>query len=109
VHGFPGGGMDGVIKVRPSFDPVPSGRPFTVIWASSGTDTGEAFDVRFKRGSGDWRIWRNDTTRFQAVFGNHRRPVRVRLNQVYKFQVRSEKASNHSRRSDWSPTLRVAT
>jgi plastocyanin len=109
LHGSRQGGMAGVVKVRPVHDPDPSGRPFTVIWANSGTNTGGAFDVRFKRGTGDWKIWKNDTERFRGVFGKRRRPVRVRANKVYKFQVRSERSGNHSKRSDWSPTLRVST
>jgi plastocyanin len=107
LHRFTG--MTGVVKVRPVHDPDPSGLPFTVIWAGSGTNTGGAFDVRFKRGSGDWKTWKNDTERFRGVFGKRRRPVRVRANKVYKFQVRSERSGNHSKRSDWSPTLRVST
>lgn len=108
VHRFTNN-MVGVVKVRPVMDPDPAGRPFTVIWADDNTNTGGAFDVRFKVGSGDWRTWKNDTERFQGVFGRHRKPVRVRLNKVYKFQVRSEKSGNHSKRSDWSPTLTVST
>jgi plastocyanin len=101
--------MAGRVKVKPIRDRDPSGVKFTVIWASPGTNTGGSFDVRFKRGSGDWRIWKNDTEKFRAVFGRNRNPVRVRANRVYKFQVRSERSSNPSRRSDWSPTLRVST
>ena len=107
VHRF--SGMTGLVRVRPVHDPDPSGRPFTVIWAGSGTNTGGAFDVRFKRGSGDWKTWKNDTERFRGVFGKDHRPVRVRANTVYKFQVRSERSGNHSKRSGWSPTLRVST
>ena len=101
--------MTGRVKVKPIRDRGPSGLPFTVIWASPGTNTGGSFDVRFKRGSGDWRIWKNDTEKFRGVFGRNRNPVRVRANKVYKFQVRSERSSNHSNRSDWSPKLRVST
>jgi plastocyanin len=101
--------MAGRVKVKPIHRRKPNGRPFTVIWASPRTNTGGSFDVRFKRGRGDWRTWRNDTERFRGVFGRNRNPVRVRANKVYKFQVRSERSSNPSRRSDWSPTLRVRT
>jgi plastocyanin len=102
-------GMTGRVKVKPVRDPDPSGRPFTVIWANPGTNTGGAFDVRFKRGNDDWKTWKNHTEKFRGVFGRNRQPIRVRANKVYKFQVRSERASNHARRSDWSPTLRVST
>jgi plastocyanin len=109
LHGSRSGGMAGRVKVKPIRDRSPRGLPFTVIWASPSTNTGGSFDVRFKRGSGDWRIWKNDTEKFRGVFGRNRNPVRVRANRVYKFQVRSERSSNTSRRSDWSPTLRVGT
>jgi len=33
-----------------------AGNPFTVIWADSGTNTGKAFDVRYKVGSGAWQL-----------------------------------------------------
>ena len=109
LHGSPQGGMAGRVKVKPIRDRDPIGLKFTVIWAGPNTSTGGSFDVRFKRGSGDWRTWKNDTERFRAVFGRNGNPVRVRANRVYKFQVRSERSSNPSRRSDWSPTLRVRT
>lgn len=109
VHGSPSGGMDGVVRVRPGLDQAPDGRPFTVIWADVNTNTGGAFDVRFRVGSGDWRTWKNDTEKFQAVFGRNGKPIRVRPDKVYKFQARSEKASNHSKHSDWSPKLTVST
>jgi plastocyanin len=110
VHGSRSGGMDGVIRVRPALDGAPAGRPFTVIWASSSNDqSGDAFDVRYKRGDGKWKTWKNDTEKFQAVFGRNDRPERVRSDAVYRFQARSEKASNPSRRSDWSPKLTVST
>jgi plastocyanin len=102
-------GMTGRVKVKPIRRRAPNGRPFTVIWASPRTNTGRSFDVRFKLGRGDWNTWRNDTERLRGVFGRNRNPVRVRANKVYKFQVRSERTSNPSRRSDWSPTLRVRT
>jgi plastocyanin len=107
VHRFDG--MTGRVKVKPIRERAPSGLPFTVIWASPGTNTGGSFDVRFKRGSGDWKIWKNDTEKFRGVFGRNRNPVRVRSNKLYKFQVRSERSSNTRLRSDWSPKLRVGT
>jgi plastocyanin len=109
VHGFPGGGMDGVVKVRPALNTAPTGNPFTVIWADSGTNTGKAFDVRYRVGtSGTWLTWKNDTTGFKAVFGQNLKPVQVQPGKTYQFQVRSEKSSDHTKQSDWSPTLSVS-
>ena len=62
-HGRCGEGRD------PSRMPPRLGNPFTVIWADSGTKTGKAFDVRYKVGAGPWKIWKNDTAQFKAIFG----------------------------------------
>jgi plastocyanin len=107
IHGSRAGGMAGVVKVRPVFKAAPTGNPFTVIWADSATNTGKAFDVRYKAGTGAWRIWKNDTAQFKAVFGQRSKPVRVRPGTRYQFQVRSEQATNHAKLSGWSPTLKV--
>jgi plastocyanin len=108
IHGSPTGGMSGVVKVRPTFNAAPTGTPFTVIWADSATNTGKAFDVRYRVGaSGAWKIWRNDTSQFQSVFGLNNQPVAVVAGKTYQFQVASEQAGDHSKRSDWSPTLSV--
>lgn len=108
IHGSPAGGMAGTVKVRPVFKAAPAGNPFTVIWADSGTNTGKAFDIRYKAGPGAWRIWKNDTKQFQAVFGQSLMPVAVMPGTTYQFQVRSEQATNHTRFSGWSPTLTVS-
>jgi hypothetical protein len=108
-HGSRTSGMEGTVKVRPSLVPDPIGRPFTIVWADINTESGNAFDVRYKRGGGTWKIWRNDTSAFSAVFGRHKHPERIQLGSTYKFQARSEKKSNPSKRSKWSPTLTVST
>jgi hypothetical protein len=99
--------MDGVVKVRPIFNAAPTGNPFTVTWADSATNTGKAFDVRYKVGTGTFKIWKNDTSQFKAVFGLNGMPVPVMLGTTYQFQVRSEQATNHAKVSGWSPTLSV--
>ncbi len=108
IHGSRTGGMAGVVKVRPAFTAAPTGNPFTVIWADSSTNTGKAFDVRYRVGaSGTWKIWKNDTALFQAVFGQSNKPVAVMPGTTYQLQVRSEQASDHTKTSGWSPTLSV--
>ena len=52
-----------------------------------------------------WKIWKNDTGQFKAVFGLNNLPVPVMPGKQYEFQVRSEQASNHSKFSGWSPSL----
>jgi plastocyanin len=98
--------MRGTLKVRPDFDVRPEGGPFTVIWGSSASDTGNAYDVRYRvAGTQKWKTWKNDTKSVKAVFGKGRKPVPVNLSKEYEFQVRSEKASNPKKASGYSPTL----
>ncbi len=75
LHGSASGGMAGVLKVRPALNQNPTGLPFTVIWANSGTNTGKAFDVRYKVGTGVFKTWKNDVAGFQGVFGQGGSPV----------------------------------
>jgi plastocyanin len=108
LHGSPAGGMAGVVKVKPIFNAAPTGNPFTVIWADSGTNTGKAFDVQYKvQPSTTWKVWKNDTAQFKAVFGVNNLPVQVMPGKKYDFRVRSEQATNHSKASGFSPTLTV--
>lgn len=107
-HGSASGGMDGVVKVRPTFLADPTGAPFTVTWALLGTTTGNRFDVRFRIGTGTtWRLWRNDTSGRAGVFGRNNQPVQVMPGQTYQFQARSE--NDPTKPSRWSPTLTVNT
>jgi hypothetical protein len=107
IHGSPNGGMDGVIKVRPLLT-----EPFTVNefdtfgveWADGSTTTGSLFDVRYRIGSSKWKIWKNDTSKTHATFGNNNKPAKVVPGKTYKVEARSEKA-NTDKRSGWSPAL----
>jgi plastocyanin len=108
LHGSPTGGMAGVVKVRPVFAASPTGAPFTVTWALSGTTTGNQFDVRYRIGtSGTWKLWKNDTATRTGVFGQNGQPVQVVLGRTYQFQARSQK--DPTKPSGWSPTLTVNT
>jgi plastocyanin len=110
AHGSPAGGMTGLVRVRPISSAAPTGNPFTVTWADLNTNTGKAFDVRYKVGTGAFKIWKNDTTQKKAVFGLNGAPVAVQLGQTYQFQVRSEKTAaspGNAKFSGWSPTLSV--
>jgi plastocyanin len=108
LHGSQSGGMDGVVKVRPIFAAAPTGAPFTVRWALTGTTTGNRFDVRFRVGATTtWTLWKNDTSARSGVFGQNGQPVQVMPGGTYRFQARSLKASAPNQPSGWSPTLTV--
>jgi len=108
VHGSPSGGMDGVVKVRPTFVADPAGAPFTVMWALAGTTTGNKFDVRFRVGTATtWTLWKNDVSTRSGVFGQNGQPVQVMPGKTYHFQARSE--NDPTKPSGWSPTLNVNT
>jgi hypothetical protein len=110
LHGSPGGGMDGLIRVDLIHAAAPAGRAFTVRWAGPVTETGSAFDVRFRVDGGRWRTWKSDTSSFKGAFGRNRKPVRVRPGHEYDFQARSQRnPSAEGTRSRWSPVLEVLT
>jgi plastocyanin len=109
-HGSPAGGMAGLVRVDLLHADAPAGRPFTVRWAGHLTQTGSAFDVRFRVDDGRWRNWKTDIKAFKGTFGRDGRPVRVRPGRDYDFQARSQKSiSAGNRRSGWSPILEVLT
>jgi plastocyanin len=102
--------MTGSVWVSPRMEAAPDGLPFTVRWATSNTNTGRVFDVRYRVDGGSWRIWKTDTSAFRAVFGKDRRPVRVLRGHTYDFGARSQKRDDTPRlTSGWSPTLTVTT
>jgi plastocyanin len=106
LHGSGTGGMDGTIKIRPLiFNKTASS--FGVRWSPGTGDTGGRFDVRYRVDGGAWKIWKNDVTSTQATFGASNKPVHVAPNHIYDIQARSEKSTNTSAVSGWSPTARV--
>jgi len=106
AHGSRSGGMAGSIKVRPLiFNKTASS--FGVRWSTGSNDTGGKFDVRYRVDGGAWKIWKNDVTTTQATFGASNKPVHVAPNHIYDIQARSEKSTNTSALSGWSPTARV--
>jgi plastocyanin len=110
LHGTanPPAGMDGVIKVRPIGNANPTGNPFTVTWALPGSNTGNRFDVRFRRGTtGAFTTWKNDSAARSGIFGQAGAPIPVTPGQTYQFQARSQKTA--SQQSDWSPVLTFHT
>jgi plastocyanin len=105
LHGTLHGGMDGVVKVRPIALLDGLNSEVAVQWADSGTNTGSRFDVRYRVDHRRWKIWKNDTPKFQGAFGHNDRPVNFNTNRhTYKIEVRSER-TQVTKRSDWSPAL----
>ncbi len=106
VHGGPSGGMDGLVKVAPKVSGAPDGLTFTVQWATGTTNTGTAFDVEYKVGSGSFKSWKSNTSAVKDVFGQGSNPVKVQANTKYTFRARSEKSGASSK---WSPTKSFQT
>lgn len=105
LHGFEGGGMDGVIKVRPVLRSAAAGAgPLRIVWADPESDTGDTYDVRYRAGNGKFQPWRRGTTQAQGSFGRNGKPEAVEPGTRYQFQARSR---DGKAASDWSPRLTV--
>jgi hypothetical protein len=108
THGYPlevdKDGMEGFVRVPVSLSRLPSGLPFTVRWAVDASETGRAYDVQFRVGSGSWRTWKKDATNNGGVFGREAKPVRVRDGVRYSFRARSQDGPNAS---GWSPVTSI--
>ena len=108
LHGGPSGGMDGTLRIAPATNDGPIGAPFDVVWAT-GTRTGAAFDVQYRKAGGLWRSWRTDTTALTGTFGMRGKPITVVSGEIYEFRARSQAdASSPARVSGWSPTASYA-
>ena len=110
LHGSPGSntGMVGTINIRPTvFSKTASS--FGVKWSPGTNQTGNAFDVRYRVDGGAWKTGQNLVTTAQAVFGASNSPVHVSPGHTYEVQARSEKLSNVSKASGWSPSAKVTT
>ncbi|TMK74341.1 MAG: hypothetical protein E6G49_04155 [Actinobacteria bacterium] len=106
AHGSRSGGMAGTIKIRPQiFNKTASS--FVVRWSPGTGDTGGKFDVRYRVDGGAWKVWKNDVTGSQATFGASGKPVPVQTGHTYDIQSRSEKSTDTSQASGWSPAARV--
>ena len=107
IHGSPTSGMQGRIKIRPQTSNVTTSS-FVVRWASTATQTGDQFDVRYRVDGGTWANWKRDTTGLAATFGANGNPVTVTPGHTYQVEARSEKAAT-TNQSDWSPPATVTT
>jgi len=108
LHGSPSGGMAGTIKIRPTvFNRTATS--FGVRWSPGTNQTGNRFDVRYRVDGGKWKTWKSHVAAAQAVFGGSGVPVNVKPGHTYEVQARSEKSTNLSKASGWSPSARVTT
>ena len=97
--------MFGRVRVPVTFATAPTGRPFTVRWASLTTNVGQVFDVQYRIGSGAWLTWRADTAKVSRVFGMDGKPVVVKAGRSYSFRARTQRTVGEPLdRSGWSPT-----
>lgn len=95
--------MTGVVAAEPVHEVADGARLFRVHWASTESNTGDVYDVRYRVGERRWRTWKTDTRQTSAMFGRRGRPESVRCGRRYSFQARSQKAGKPRRRSAWSP------
>ncbi|MEX0753808.1 MAG: hypothetical protein WD556_01645 [Actinomycetota bacterium] len=103
VHGSPGGGMRGRIRVGIRIEEIDE-EHFRVRWAFSDSETGNVYDVRYRVGSGKWKNWKVDTKQRAVIFGRNDQPVAVDPATTYRFRARSQaKASTPKQVSGWSP------
>lgn len=109
IHGSPGRGMDGLVRVAPTTDTEPLGPNFDVIWAfDERRETGDIFDVRFRRqGTSKWKLWLRNTRLHKDEFGLDGQPQPAVTGRTYEFQVRSKDEDDPRDRSGWSPVLTV--
>ena len=94
--------MQGSVRIKPRAADGPAGTPFRVSWASSATDTGDRFTVRYKVGDGTWRTWRSSTAARSAVFGRDGNPVAAVAGTTYRFKVKSRSGDDAS---SYSPVI----
>jgi plastocyanin len=108
LHGSPTSGMAGTIRIKPAiFNQTATS--FGVRWSPGTNQTGNAFDVRYRVDGGTWKTWKSHVAAAQATFGANNSPVHVGAGHTYEVQARSEKSTDLSKRSGWSPSARVQT
>jgi hypothetical protein len=80
-----------------------------VKWSPGTNQTGNRFDVRYRVDGGAWKTWKSQVSIAQATFGVNNMPVHVAPGHTYEVEARSEKSTNLSKPSGWSPLARVVT
>jgi plastocyanin len=100
------GSMTGKVRSRLQLFMDPEENLPLVTWATDNSQTGGRFDVQYKVGSGEWKNWLKNTIKLEETFGVGGSPVQVVLGKTYTFRARSQKGSEDSKVSGWSPGKR---
>ena len=105
LHGFKGGGgMSGVVRVRPVGTPAGQGAT-GITWADDGTTTGTKYDARYKReGQSRWKEWLRKSDKTEGEFADGNGRLKLKSGKTYLIQVRSSGGGGTSK---WSPSLSV--
>ena len=99
--------MVGTIHIRPTvFNKTASS--FGVRWSPGTNQTGNAFDVRYRVDGGAWKTWKNHVPPRRRSSGRAK-PEHVGPGHTYELQARSERRSDVSKPSGWSPSAKVTT
>ena len=103
VHGSRAGGMDGVVKIKPTVV-LPDGDSVRVIWADSAAEPNHRFEVQFRRPSAEkWRTWKRATAQTLGEFGEGNDPINANPNKTYQLRVRTfVKGKRKQRHSGWA-------
>jgi hypothetical protein len=89
---------DQTVKVPPKVSRI-SGTTFKVRWAVADAPDAFRYTVRYRIGSGSYKVWKRGTRALAARFN-------ARNNRTYHLQARTIKAG---KASDWSPEKRFTT
>jgi plastocyanin len=101
-HGTQNGGMDGVVKVKPTVGNY-TGETLTVTWGDAGVPKPSQYDVKYRVGNGKWKDWIKNKTTVSRKFGANDKPVNVQKGKTYSFKARTELQSNPQKASSFSP------
>ena len=105
VHGSPRGGMDGVVRVRPSPEPG-DGDSALVFWADPAAEARHRFTVQFRRKAASarrWKTWKAASKRISGDFGARNVPINARPGITYEVRARTFVKGARDRRSGFSP------
>jgi hypothetical protein len=102
-------GMKGSFGIIPDLNLI-SETQARLTWANKFTETGKAFDVRYRVNAGKWKLWQKHTKKFRGTFGKNSKPVAADFeHHAYDFEARTYKGKkSKKKRSGWSPAASVS-
>ena len=102
VHGSEAGGMDGVLRIAPSFSAT-GPDSVGVNWADPEAEAKHRYRVEFRRVGGNrWKVWKKGTAQTEGVFGDGD-PINANPDRQYQVRVRTFVKGKRKKRSGWSP------